>query len=440
MSAALDIMNLPPGAANDNAPLSAPAKINLRRAARPEIDSPDRFRRRIYDGNLKRVRAQVDGQTIFNVYDASGQLVFVKKPGGITTEYVPGPNGVFARMVASGSFIFMHNDHLGSASVAANKNGGHFWRETYAPYGETLLSPAANDNHPGFTTAPAGAFSIYNRSPGSIIWLRQPPPKHIKDKATGLNYMQARYYDPVIGRFLSVDPVGFVGSGGNPGYFNRYAYTMNDPVNMIDPDGMQVSHYPPTALAQVAVNDAQKGTNHSSQATKLALTLQGTAAATALSISGGIYAYNALGPVAFAEGLAGLVPGMEGATLTGSLGTGATLTASRSGLIDEIAFRVTSQFDNFKCMECSDALVSALKQNNYSGEIINLSTSSANRINGHIWSDTAGKLISTNGKHKAIMVDGKVYDNIHKKGISFEDWKADFHTPLNDLSIEVTDF
>ena len=48
--------------------------------------------------------------------------------------------------------------------------------------------------------------------------------------------MQARYYDPVIGRFLSNDPVGF--QEGGAGYFNRYAYTFNDPVNFTDPTGM----------------------------------------------------------------------------------------------------------------------------------------------------------------------------------------------------------
>ncbi len=47
--------------------------------------------------------------------------------------------------------------------------------------------------------------------------------------------MQARYYDPVIGRFLSNDPVGF--ASGGAGFFNRYAYTANDPVNMVDPNG-----------------------------------------------------------------------------------------------------------------------------------------------------------------------------------------------------------
>ena len=50
--------------------------------------------------------------------------------------------------------------------------------------------------------------------------------------------MQARYYDPVLGRFLSNDPVGF--AEGGPQYFNRYMYTTNDPVNAIDPDGREI--------------------------------------------------------------------------------------------------------------------------------------------------------------------------------------------------------
>ena len=53
----------------------------------------------------------------------------------------------------------------------------------------------------------------------------------------GLTYAQARYYNPVTARFSSPDPVGF--AAGGPGYFNRYAYTMNDPVNMTDPDGKE---------------------------------------------------------------------------------------------------------------------------------------------------------------------------------------------------------
>ena len=49
--------------------------------------------------------------------------------------------------------------------------------------------------------------------------------------------MQARYYDPIVGRFLSVDPVTFIGSGYDPAYVNRYAYAGNNPASNIDPDG-----------------------------------------------------------------------------------------------------------------------------------------------------------------------------------------------------------
>ncbi len=48
--------------------------------------------------------------------------------------------------------------------------------------------------------------------------------------------MQARYYDPNIGRFLSIDPVTFMDTG-DPYQFNRYVYGNNNPVNMIDPNG-----------------------------------------------------------------------------------------------------------------------------------------------------------------------------------------------------------
>ena len=53
--------------------------------------------------------------------------------------------------------------------------------------------------------------------------------------------MQARYYNPVIGRFLANDPVGFTPT--RPDMFNRYAYAGNDPVNAVDPDGREAEAY-----------------------------------------------------------------------------------------------------------------------------------------------------------------------------------------------------
>jgi len=52
--------------------------------------------------------------------------------------------------------------------------------------------------------------------------------------------MQARYYDPVIGRFYSNDPVGFTGEVDT---FNRYSYVSNNPYKYTDPDGnSKVAH------------------------------------------------------------------------------------------------------------------------------------------------------------------------------------------------------
>ena len=60
---------------------------------------------------------------------------------------------------------------------------------------------------------------------------------HLEDKDIDLTYMQQRYYDPVIGRFYSNDPVGF--TADKPMMFNRYAYANNNPYKYTDPDGRE---------------------------------------------------------------------------------------------------------------------------------------------------------------------------------------------------------
>ena len=53
----------------------------------------------------------------------------------------------------------------------------------------------------------------------------------VEADTTGLYFMRARYYDPMLGRFISEDPDGL--SGG----INQYTYAGNDPVNARDPSG-----------------------------------------------------------------------------------------------------------------------------------------------------------------------------------------------------------
>lgn len=60
---------------------------------------------------------------------------------------------------------------------------------------------------------------------------------HVNDPDTGLVYMQQRYYDPTIQRFISPDPIR--PAPGNIYNFNRFAYANNNPIVNIDPDGRE---------------------------------------------------------------------------------------------------------------------------------------------------------------------------------------------------------
>ena len=58
------------------------------------------------------------------------------------------------------------------------------------------------------------------------------------DDETGLLYLRARYYDPTLGRFISVDP--YLGRLEEPASQNRYVYVMNNPLRFVDPMGLDL--------------------------------------------------------------------------------------------------------------------------------------------------------------------------------------------------------
>src|SRR5439155_9357050 len=53
-----------------------------------------------------------------------------------------------------------------------------------------------------------------------------------RDVETGFDYLQARFYDPSTGQFLTVDP-------GFPLTNSRYGYSLENPLNYTDPDGLR---------------------------------------------------------------------------------------------------------------------------------------------------------------------------------------------------------
>lgn len=103
---------------------------------------------------------------------------------------------------------YIHTDALGTPVAVTDVNRTVIERSEYEPYGALLNRPISDG--PGYTG-------------------------HVMDAVTGLTYMQQRYYDPTLGRFLSVDPVTADGNTG--GNFNRYWYANNNPYKFTDPDG-----------------------------------------------------------------------------------------------------------------------------------------------------------------------------------------------------------
>ena len=60
----------------------------------------------------------------------------------------------------------------------------------------------------------------------------------IRDPESGLDYMNARYYSPAQGRFISPDPANAGADPTNPQTWNGYAYVGNNPTSVSDPDGL----------------------------------------------------------------------------------------------------------------------------------------------------------------------------------------------------------
>ncbi len=112
---------------------------------------------------------------------------------------------------------YYHNDIAGTPILATDAAGAVLWKENYRPYGDKLNNPPAGaDNKLGFTGKPY-------------------------DPNTGLSYMGARYYDPVIGRFTGIDPLDY--DEKNLHSFNRYTYANNNPYKYVDPDGRAATLY-----------------------------------------------------------------------------------------------------------------------------------------------------------------------------------------------------
>jgi RHS repeat-associated protein len=134
----------------------------------------------------------------------------------------------------NGTVTYVYTDPQGTPLAEADAQGNVIATYDYTPYGTTALGTPPKG--PGYTG-------------------------HVNDPETNLVYMQHRYYDPVTGHFLSVDPVTPV--PGNAFNFNRYVYVNNNPTLNTDPNGEQCAQclYSPgdSIEHQAEINQAASG-------------------------------------------------------------------------------------------------------------------------------------------------------------------------------------
>jgi RHS repeat-associated protein len=166
-----------------------------------------------YDPFGRRLWKEVDGVQTYFVYADEGLVAEVGAAGSVTKSYGYRPGSTWTTdplfMKVAGQYYFYQNDHLGTTQKLTLINGAVVWSAKYSSFGQTEVDPSS---------------SVTNnmRFPGQYY-----------DQETGLHYNYFRYFLSTIGRYLRLDPIGFLG-----GDSNLYNYVLANPVRMTDIYGL----------------------------------------------------------------------------------------------------------------------------------------------------------------------------------------------------------
>ena len=138
-----------------------------------------------------------DGQDVILDQDADGNTVKYLNGQGIDNKL---------RQTVNGQASYFLADHLGSTNALIDASGTITSQTNYDAFGNQTATLATRYGYTG----------------------------RERDDATGLMYYRARQYSPDLGRFISEDPIGFLG-----GDINIYDYVKNSPLRFNDPLGLQ---------------------------------------------------------------------------------------------------------------------------------------------------------------------------------------------------------
>jgi RHS repeat-associated protein len=329
-----------------------------------------------YDADGIRVASTVNGTETRFLVDPNqpyAQVLEEYSPSGtVQVAYVYGHDLISQTQGAIRSYY--HTDGLGSTRVLTDSTGNVLNSYNYKAFGELLNSSGTTNNKYLFA--------------GEQF-----------DSTLNDYYLRARFYDPDSGRFTRRD--SYEGSISNPLSLHRYAYTHNNPVNNIDPNGL--------------------------------FTLGDVSAANSIrDILSGIQVDTGQNLVL---AVLGDDPTPESAVWQTALGLGllvstgivfglASRYAKYSRELSDQVENVGRGYDFGQCDRFADAVTRDLKRRGISSQRVRIETRSRAGFSGTITYD--GELIANNGYHEGVVVEAygekRVFDNINKRGVPLNEW------------------
>jgi RHS repeat-associated protein len=164
----------------------------------------------VYDGEGKR-RKKSDGTLYW--YGLGGEVLWeTTLTGSSLRDYIYLNGQRIARREASGSVYYYFADHLGSTRTITDASGTPCYDADYYPFGgERVYMNTCSQNYK-FT-------------------------RQERDAETNQDHFWFRQYSSNVCRWTSPDPLG--GSVADPQSLNRYSYVGNNPLNFVDPLGLE---------------------------------------------------------------------------------------------------------------------------------------------------------------------------------------------------------